>query len=43
MLLKFVDSFGAKQSVKRPKYSLTSMDNVHFVKSKMNESGDLLR
>lgn len=45
VLQRLVTAFGAKQLLKKSKYSATSMDNVYFVKSNlyMNESGDALR
>ncbi|EEQ38205.1 putative peptidyl-tRNA hydrolase [Clavispora lusitaniae] len=45
VLQHLVSDFGATQLVKKGKYSITSLDNVMFVKSNayMNESGESLR
>lgn len=45
ILLHLISDFGATQLVKKGKYSVTSLDNVMFVKSNsyMNESGQLLK
>lgn len=45
VLQRLISAFGAKQLIKKPKYSSTSMDDVYFVKSNvyMNESGILLK
>lgn len=45
VLQRLITGFGAKQLIKKAKYSITSMDNIYFVKSNayMNESGDALR
>lgn len=45
ILQQLISEFGATQLVKKGKYSVTSLDNVIFVKSNsyMNESGQLLR
>lgn len=45
VLQQLISVFNAKQLTKKAKYSITSMDNIYFVKSNvyMNESGDLLR
>lgn len=45
ILLHLISALGATQLVKKGKYSVTSLDNVMFVKSNsyMNESGQLLK